>query len=278
MIEHNIGVSKEITAVIKALGVVDRRIMPNFAASVHSSALYFMGVWADYADGGEIPGSPPGTKISGAYMKYGGSIKHKAVNDFQHIVWTDDKKASRVENGEKNIDLKIAFKKSSKARKKEDGGWYLTIPMRHNVKSLEKAGISPTKTLFKMSFSKVTGLQAISKGKGNIIPLSGGKIRNWTWGDRIKTDNKILNGLVRLEGQPRKMKSGKEIKQTGGYLTFRRVSDKSPTGSWVIKDWPKNPKGGKKIFAMAVKNTKAEIEEKLANGVAADLKFALTGS
>ncbi len=277
MIEHRFGVSKELTAVISALGLLDRRLMPNLSKATEAAAFHFKIEWADYADGAEIPGAPPGSAIRGHYMKYGGSIKHKAVNAFQHIVWTSDKKASRIENGEKNIDLKIAFKKSSKARKKEDGGWYLTIPIRHNVSSLKKAGISQKK-LSAMAFSKSTGLQAMSKGKGNIFPLSGGKIRKWIWGDTIKTDNKILQGLVRLKGESRITKEGKEIKQTGGYLTFRRVSDKSPAGSWVIKNWPKNPKGGKKIFAMAVKNTKKDITEMMERGIEADIRFALTGS
>ena len=274
MIKHEFGVSKEITAVINAFGILDKRLMPNFSAATKAAAFLFKGVWQDYAGGKEIPGSPPGSAITGSYMNYANTINYKSVNDFQHIVWTDDKMASRVENGVEGLDMKILFKKSSKARTKDDGGWYLTIPLRKGVKQLKSAGISQSK-LSKMSFSSSSENQKASMGKGNIVPMSGGKIRKWTWGDTIKTK---YGDIVRLKGEPRVTKEGKEIKQTGGYVTFRRASDKSPKtgkGSWVIKEWPKG--GGKNIFAMAVKNTKKEIEEMMADGIKSDIIFALTG-
>lgn len=271
MLETKIGFPREIVAMIEALEHISRGELPNLAASVESGANYFMATWADYAGGGRIPGA--GFRVSNARGGYMNSIKKKKINAFHYKVWSDSEVGVALEEGKSNVDLKSFFERSEKRREKKDGGWYLTIPFRHNVLKLMGLGVN-TKTLWGMTFSRIKGYQAAKKGKGNVIPVRNGKIRKYKWGTRLKVDNGLINGLTRMKGLTMKI-GGKTVKQTGGYMTFRRVSDKSPEDSWFIKQWPKG--GPKPVFKFAIKNTKKEIMEGMMAGLEMDIKMAFTG-
>ncbi len=267
----NAGPLNKIIDVAERLGA---DILPGLAAGVRSAVLLFEGTWIDYASGGQIPGA--GFKISsggGGAGSYANSIQKDFQGPYRAKVWTDAPHAIGLEEGTKEIDLKPFFAKSPKANQSDEGGWFITIPFRHDPKKAAAAlKISQKALRTKLkNMLTVTGYK-YNQGQGNVVavvPGKGAARRKYAKGaSRLSTDVGRLNGMVRARGIVNK--AGRE--QSAGYITFRRASDKSPEsgpGSWKIP--PRKPKP---IHHWAVKNTKKEMNRMILNGLLSDMGTA----
>ncbi len=119
-----------------------------------------------------------------------------------------------IELGTSPWDMKVGFSKSDKKIEKTDGGWYLTIPMRHSTPGSFMYGKPMPKDVYKNA-KKLGHKQSLS------YPGAGDK--SWTGYQR---KNKTYDGLTRI------VKSYSKTTQSQ-YMTFRRVSDKSdPSSFW----------------------------------------------
>lgn len=116
------------------------------------------------------------------------------------------------------IDLKPFFKASSKAKKKQNGGWYMVIPIRKKTRTIQKE-------FGRKEYDRIRG-EVLSSGSktvkiGDLSNLSG------STGSAIKYNRKSNN----ITATPRKDKNGKV---TNTWTMFRTVSDKSSPTSWVL--------------------------------------------
>ena len=143
----------------------------------------------------------------------------------------DSKLAIMLETGASPFDIKEGFKKSSKAKKKEDGGWYLTIPFRYATAS------------------------AIAQSSvfANKMPLPVERIAK-RLGDKEQIKEADLPAEFQVKGVRKEIKTATTIypeythkssiytgiqhntlPNQGSYINFRRVSDLSDDNSWIHK-------------------------------------------
>lgn len=155
----------------------------------------------------------------------------------------DDPLVRMIEEGAPPRDMKEAFEKSDKAKKKKNGGWYLTVPFRFGA---------PTSLGESEVFSGILPQEVHAKIKSfeANIPIGGGMRTRGLKLDEIpqqfqeKTIRKEIpetptSRLFReYVSKTSKYEGVVKIKdlstnQTRGYMSFRRVSDKSDPDSWI---------------------------------------------
>jgi hypothetical protein len=136
-----------------------------------------------------------------------------------------NKLAMMIENGATNFDIKEGFSNSEKRIKKDDGGWYLTIPFRHastEAVTGSVVGEGLPKEIYEIAKSNVnepiTQEQLpndFKEVKTHKIQINTGSVLQYTH------KSPIFEGLVR------KNIGSTDKEKRGGYYTFRRVSDKN---------------------------------------------------
>lgn len=113
------------------------------------------------------------------------------------------------------IDLKPFFKRSSKTKKKKDGGWYLTVPI--------KLGGRKTKAKNRKLYEE---LRAVDLGGAESKTI----VSDYLYDRRRQSDASMLNYTPRSNNVT-KIRTGKNRHD---YVAFRTVSDKSPMSSWIL--------------------------------------------
>lgn len=133
-----------------------------------------------------------------------------------------------VNTGLSPFDMKIGFGRSSKVKKKKDGGWYITIPFR-----LATPKAVATSQIFSgrmpVSVHNVAkrlrvgrGLPASSLPEGHRDRRFSKPIDDGRFGDPYQHKAPIYQGITK------NVEKGQET-----YSTFRRVSDNSEGNSWI---------------------------------------------
>ena len=132
-----------------------------------------------------------------------------------------------LEEGKNPFDQKEGFSKSSKAKRKVGGGWYITIPYRHATSEAVAES-----SVFSDKMPKVVEMLAKKKKeplKKSDLPDPFNKTKTRERIDKSGTSfgayehkHPIHEGLGR-----------KGSANHGHYMTFRRVSDNSDPMSWV---------------------------------------------
>ena len=134
-----------------------------------------------------------------------------------------------VEQGLSPFDMKSGFMKSPKAKKKIGGGWYITIPYRHGIPTTIGDSSGFSKSMPSDVYRAVSHLKPMESVRKSSLPSIGVSVR-----PIIKTDNKVYPEYVHkndiYEGM---MKINKRSGHHSHYITFRRVSDKSDSNSWI---------------------------------------------
>lgn len=140
-------------------------------------------------------------------------------NAFSGAVVLRGQLPNMLEEGFPDFDMKIGFSKSKKIKKKDNGGWYLTVPIRHSTPGSFMYGQAMGKDVYGVAKK----LNAYKSGQGNArLNWPGAGDVSWK-GYQRKTNN--YNGMVRI------VKSYQKATQSQ-YMTFRRVSDTSDPMSW----------------------------------------------
>lgn len=125
-----------------------------------------------------------------------------------------------LETGFAAFDEKIGFSKSPHITPKKDGGWYLTIPIRHSTPGAFMYGNAMPKDVYGVAKKLGNNQSLSSKDLYGVNQTAKGK----SWNGYQHKSN-IYDGLTRI------IKSYQNTKQSQ-YMTFRRVSDKSDPLSW----------------------------------------------
>lgn len=134
-------------------------------------------------------------------------------NVFSGAVQLQGKFPNMLETGFSAFDMKIGFSKSDHKIQKKDGGWYLTIPIRHSTSGSFMYGNAMPKSVYNQAKKLPSGGTLSFPGAGDV---------SWKGYQR---KNKTYDGLQRI------VKSYQKTSQSQ-YMTFRRVSDKSDPNSW----------------------------------------------
>ena len=129
-----------------------------------------------------------------------------------------------LEDGATSFDIKEGFEKSSKKHLKKDGGWYLSVPFRFATSEAVAESMSfsnqlprPIEKLAKNNAGKPLTIEQ--------IPSPYNKIGQNATSNYTHKFN-IYEGLHREE-------IGSGTEKRGGYMNFRRISDKSDKDAWI---------------------------------------------
>lgn len=190
---------------------------------------------------------------SGEKDAYAQSISWKMTGDFSAVVEATYKHAGEIESGRPARDLKKMLGTSMKVRRTEAGKRFLVIPLRHNVKKLEEAGLYEQAKDLEASMieavgerpsgeithlSPVSGMQPTTK---QTAFLSNPRTRAamqvpknvYAWGRRMTAaqagKNKWAAGMVRFDTSTPNANSSQ-------YMTFRIMMEGQ--GGWVVPAQP----------------------------------------
>lgn len=154
------------------------------------------------------------------------SVVYPYGNDaFAGAVVLKGKFPNMLESGFPSFDEKIGFSKSNRKHISKNGGWYLTIPMRHSTPGSFMYGNPMPKNIYG---------QVKKLGNREHITVSGGQKTSWTG---YVHKNNIYDGLTRIIKSYHNVNTGKVTNQSQ-YLTFRRVSNNSDPLSWMHPGYP----------------------------------------
>ena len=164
--------------------------------------------------------------IANAYMA---GFDTERKDDFTQIFILEGKGESKlalmVETGTSAYDMKLGFENSPKAKKKKNGGWFLTIPF--TVATAEAIGAS---TVF--SAKQTAGLQKIARNLQpgqSLNPTNVPKeLQNISSREALPNYAPYEHKTFDFQGLQHNTKPNH-----GGYTMFRRVSDKSDPNSWI---------------------------------------------
>lgn len=252
--------------------------LPNLTKAVQDSTLAIQQTWQAYAMGATVTYSGGTFVIKGGNGDYARSIQRQVPyrGKLSGLVYSDAKIAELIEDGYGPYDMKPGLLKSSKARTRTDKNGkqvrYITIPFRHNVPGAGAIGAPMPQNIYnqasQLDFSKITGrtpfgsftyswggrLGASDQGIKTKPPV-GGMTGAYTW----KTGP--YSGMVRMLDTA----TGK----SGGYLTFRRISENSDPNSWWNPGQKPRP-----VTQAVIEKAEPSVLRMLRTGAALDLAMA----
>lgn len=177
------------------------------------------------------------------------SVVYPYGNDvFSGAVILNGQFPNMLESGFAAFDEKVGFSKSSRRHTTKDGGWYLTIPLRHSTPGSFMYGPPMTNQIYSQA-KLLTNRQHLT--------ISGGQKTSWKG---YVHKNNIYDGLTRvIKSYPGN--NGKTTKQSQ-YFTFRRVSNSSDPDSWYHPGFA-GVKVASTLEPYALKIFKNELEKNL---------------
>lgn len=281
MASLNFNISIDLGALAGFGSAINREVLPKLHQAVRTIAQQTAADWQ-----AEVGGA--GSLWSGERDSYVKSITWRMTGDFSAVIESDYKYAAEIETGRPPRDLKRMLDTSKKVRRTESGKRFLVIPMRHNMKKLQSAGIygmakalEPSRIVGKgrRASGEVTSLvpgQGMVKSDKQTPYLSNRKTKSaymvrqnsYAWGQKLS--NGALKGAdvgrdVRkwAQGMYRFDTSTPGGAKSSAYLTFRMMMEGS--SGWIIPARPgihlarkvtdnMRPKA-QAAFAMAVKKS-----------------------
>lgn len=231
-----LDISKTITAqtaplLNQAVRAVAQAVANNWEGEVHQAKLW-----------------------QGERDAYASSIDWEMTGDFTAVVRADYKHAREIEEGRPARDLKKMLGTSDKVRRTEKGKRFLVIPLRHNVKKLQAAGLAGVAEALEASM--VTGETTRLSGEVTHLSPQTGMSKSphqkpflsdrrtkaearvaqniYNWGSKLSSKqagrNKWAQGLHRFDtSTPGSSKSSE-------YLTFRIMMEGQ--SGWVVPAQP----------------------------------------
>lgn len=249
----NLKLTFDLGTTLENQKVINKQAFPLLNQAVRAIAAKTAANWQEAVYGAKL--------WSGEKDAYAQSISWKMTGDFSAEVQSTYKYDQQIENGRPSRDLKEMLNTSLKVRRTVTGKRFLVIPLRHNIKKLEQAGIYSSAAA--LDASTITGAGERPSGElthlsptagmrpaANQTPyLSNPKTRQaqsvrqniYAWGDRLKAQamkdagvplstRRWASGMVRFDtSTPGGSKSS-------AYLTFRIMMEGS--NGWVVPAQP----------------------------------------
>lgn len=240
------NISFDLGNVLDAKAVVTKQVFPLLHQAVNAVGQKTAADWQEAVYGAKL--------WSGEKDAYAKSITWKMTGDFSGVVEATYKHAAEIETGRPARDLKQMLGTSTKVRRTESGKRFLVIPMRHNVKKLQAAGLGGmAKALSASSIvgqgqrasGEVTHLSpttGMSKSPKQTPFLSNIKTKGemtvpkneYSWGNRLSAkqagQHKWAQGLYRFNT------STQGGAKSSAYLSFRIMMEGQQ--GWVVPAQP----------------------------------------
>lgn len=260
--------------------------MPNMTQAVQQSTRVIQEAWQGMMTGATI------TYSGGTFTIHDrtGELRKSIHREFPYrdklsgLIYSESEVMARVEKGYPAFDIKKGLLASSKAKTSKKGHRYITVPFRHNVPSADGIGAPMPQSIYnqavKLDFSRTTGRNPF----GEATYSWGGRLPANPFGQRTKLaipnsgmqapyewKTGLYSGMVRMYDTA--------TGNTGGYLTFRRVSERwydkkgKPHGTDPNAWWhPGQPP--KPITQAVIERTEKQVLSMIRTGAALDLAMA----
>ena len=171
------------------------------------------------------------TELKGTRVEYEKAMYTERPDDRTAIIGMTARKSTlalMIETGASAFDEKLGFENSSKKHMKKNGGWYLTIPFSRAASDEIMSQMLPGSTVSVHDLMMQGGTltpktlpQGFNETQTHALQLNTGKMITY------QHKSPIFEGMKRTE-------IGSTINEKrGGFVTFRRVSDKSDEDSWM---------------------------------------------
>lgn len=262
-----------LDAVLDSLEKIEGSL-PNTAKAVEQSTLIVQQIWQSYAMGARVTYSGGSFIVQSRNGDYARSIQRQFPyrSRTSGIVFADSLEADMVEDGYGPYDMKPKLLSSSKARVNDKGQRYITIPFRHNVPGAGATGAAMPQNIYnqakRLDFSTITGRNPW----GRFTYLWGGRTGASSQGQQTKAKvggmtapyqwkTGQYSGMVRMKDSA----TGK----SGGYLTFRRISENSDPNSWWHPGQKPRP-----VTQAVIENSEEQVLRLIRTGAALDLAMA----
>jgi len=168
--------------------------------------------------------------------KYINNIRTEQTGLFSHEIFSEAKEADWIENGTKDLDMKTTHPFGRKSRVSKEGVPYLIVPFRW--KTPDTIGFKMPKNVYDivLKFKKMeTTVSADSPNAKKTLNAKGEMVGraeyNKGYGRLKGEEYGNMSGMVRSTDS-----TGKD--RSGGYLSFRVISAKSPANSWKREGMP----------------------------------------
>lgn len=222
-LEIGVGLTGPLEQMLANVADDAEALFPNQARAVQALAVNAHRRWVEYATGTRP--LPSGQIIHAVSGQYASSIKIHEAGRLQYVIYSDDPKASVIENGAAAWDMHKLLETSDKVRKTKDGRKYLIMPFRHTT----PGGIGVTMPQQAHSWWLEPNRRA-SVVSGHYTERSANNpgervTRNtYIWGDRLtrqdvmglglnpEAEGKKLVGMVRFQN---------DTDRGGQFVTFR---------------------------------------------------------
>ncbi len=234
-------------------------IAPATKQAISIAAKVIQDTWRGWAMGKNIEGAD---SIKKANSRLAASINIKKNGDFNAEIGTDSPYMKRIQEGSPEYDMKTTYPYGKKSRVSKRGIPYLIVPFSWHTPNKNGgarahgslANTIPENLLGvvkRMRRSYTTGETHIEKNArgGNIARAE------YDWGDRLGADGNI-GGLVVMNS------AGHTT-----YTTFRVISAKSPSSSWIKKEVPAND-----VISAIARATKEAVETVIEEGLKSDFE------
>jgi hypothetical protein len=275
MVKLNVTMDNDILLQLQmALARFGEGSMPGASMAMRQSAGFVRETWKGFA-------------IGYGSGKYARSIKIDRKGPFDYEIYSEDEIADWYENGTKDLDMKTTHPYGPRSRVSKKGVPFLIIPIRwgtpgtvgfRNVMPEQVYNIIKNFTKMK----KLVGADQSDKQSMNahrMLPNGRagengidhtemvGRAQYNKGYDRLNgmdfagtiEDKSRMDGMVRTTDE-----TGKD--RSGGYLTFRVISAKSPENSWKRKGWPV-----RHVSRLVVEDTKERVNSDIEAAIREDL-------
>jgi hypothetical protein len=276
MADISFKISFDLGSVLEITKIVNKSVFPLLNQAVRAVAKQTASDWQKEIYQAKL--------WSGEKDAYAATVKWKMTGDFTAEVESDYKYAAEIESGRPARDLKKMLDTSTKVRRTEDGRRFLVIPMRHNVKKLQAAGLYGVAKALETSMIASQGQRA-SGEVTHLSPKSGMSKsakqspylsnigskgenmvsqNNYTWGQKLSKadagENKWAQGMHKFNTST--PSGGK----SSSFMTFRIMMEGSK--GWIVPAQP-----GQHL----VRNVTAAMQPKAQSAFAAAIKKQLGG-
>lgn len=246
MADIKFNISFDLGSVLEITKIVNKEVFPLLNQAVKAVAKQTAADWQREVYQAKL--------WSGEKDAYAATIKWKMTGDFSAVIESDYKHASEIEEGRPARDLKKMLDTSTKVRRTEDGRRFLVIPMRHNVKKLQAAGLYGAAKALEASIISGQGQRAsgevthlspkagMSKSAKQSPFLSNPKTKgenmvnqnSYAWGQKLSKadagDHKWAQGMYRFNT------STPGGSNSSSYLSFKIMMEDS--SGWVVPAQP----------------------------------------
>ena len=255
-----------LAELVGSLEFMSAKAMPHTYQAFKRAVRLVEYTWKSYALGADMGGGMKLKRPTGGYAR---SIKTTFFSPFNYEVGSDAKVAKFLEEGTKEHDMKKTHPFGKRSRVTEKGKGYLIIPFRHGAPGsvyyppVPEQLYKQIKTIAKNAgirlSTRAAGRKYTPNYQGELIP----RAKYHRGGSITGLGDENLDGLIFV-----KWPTGKERGRTG-MVTFRIISENSPTFKWIRKAMP-----AMHITKHVVENTQDAISDLIKMGLKKDMGIA----